>query len=79
MEIPYVSSLPSLVNLFIDASVSFFTGKIAVVILSWNPTRSANVSESSKIVRSLVFYSTLGSTMMIHLWVCLCTTEVGSR
>ena len=37
-ELPYVSSLPSFVILFIEASVSFFTGKMAVVIVPLMPT-----------------------------------------
>ena len=32
--LPYVSSLPSFVILFIEASVSFLTGKMAVVIVA---------------------------------------------
>ena len=36
--LPYVSSLPSFVILFIEASVSFFTGKMAVVIVPLMPT-----------------------------------------
>ena len=46
--LPYVSSLPSFVILFIEASVSFFTGKMAVVIV---PLMPAHVGGG---VRSLV-------------------------
>lgn len=46
-DLPYVSSLPSLVNLFIEASVSFFTGKMTVDMVPLSLARLPNPLGSS--------------------------------